>query len=144
MNFVMFTLATDDVFRRCITPISLTSQISDVGALTEYRQCIRTLETLEQASTDLRKIEDWWSITILISTMVSPKDKGKRDMYRYRFPGGLPPPRTPQQIYQDHTTPRPRCAGAGAGRGGGGIWYLCRGVRGGGSPPEAVISNDFG
>ena len=29
----------------------------------------------------------------------------------------------------------PAPAGAGAGRGVGGIWYLCGGVRGGGSPP---------
>ena len=96
MNFVMFTLATDDVWRRCITPISLTSQISDMGALAVFRQCLRTLDGLKEASTDLMRIEDWWSITALISTMVSLKDKGNQDMYRYRLPGGTPAhPRPP-------------------------------------------------
>ena len=65
--------------------------------------------------------------------------------------GGLPPPRTPQQIYQDHTTPRPRSAGAGAGAGRrrrrqGGRWDLVSlrgGGVGGGSPPGTCTKHSI-
>ena len=73
-NFVMFAVAVSDVLRGHIVPIALVAQRSDVGALEVWRRTAAASEGLSRAGDHLRQVEDWWSITCLVSTMVSVPD----------------------------------------------------------------------
>ena len=77
MNFVMFSLAVDDILQGHVSPLALAAQVSDAGALGVWRRASSTPAGLAHAATLLSSIEDWWFVTSLVGQMVSLRDLGR-------------------------------------------------------------------